>query len=161
MNPDDFFDPEDASSSEDTSSSEDASPFEDGSSSSDDSPSLPPQWADLQKDLTYYATYLQGISHEVLDSGTSKYPVFVAYANGQPDLGRPLLDHRQLDTRWSIRVSVMEEFVRKSILSREQFQTFKQSWKDPNDFICVFVADPQQAAFVYFPYPVAEGEDEI
>jgi hypothetical protein len=154
MNPDDFFDPEDASSSEDTSSSED-------SSTPDDSPSLPPQWADLQKDLTYYATYLQGISHEVLDSGTSKYPVFVAYANGQPDLGRPLLDHRQLDTRWSIRVSVMEEFVRKSILSREQFQAFKQSWKDPNDFICVFVADPQQAAFVYFPYPVAEGGDEI
>jgi len=38
---------------------------------------------------------------------------------------------------------------------------FKQSWKDPNDFICVFVADPQQAAFVYFPYPVAEGGDEI
>ena len=93
--------------------------------------------------------------------GAIKNATLRAYANGQPDLGRPLLDHRQLDTRWSIRVSVMEEFVRKSILSREQFQTFKQSWKDPNDFICVFVADPQQAAFVYFPYPVAEGGDEI
>jgi hypothetical protein len=129
--------------------------------SSDENSLTPLPLEDLQKDLGYYATYLQGIAHEILDSGTSKYPVFVAYSIGLPDLGRPLLDHRQLDTRWSIRVSVMEEFVRKSILSREQFQAFKQSWKDPNDFMCVFVADPQQAVFVYFPYPTPEEGDDL
>ncbi|MBM3936168.1 MAG: hypothetical protein FJ343_03350 [Sphingomonadales bacterium] len=114
------------------------------------------EWTELERDLGYYASYLQGIAHEILDSGTSKYPIFVAY-DGQPvELGRPLLDHRQLDTRWSVRASVMEEFIKKGLLTREQFSAFKQSWKDPNDFMCVFVAMPQQSIFVYLPYPRSE-----
>lgn len=134
---------------------------DENSPNSDENSPTPSALEDLQKDLGYYATYLQGIAHEILDSGTSKYPVFVAYSSGLPDLGRPLLDHRQLDTRWSIRVSAMEEFVRKSILTHDQFQVFKQSWKDPNDFMCVFVADPQQAVFVYFRYPTPEEGDDL
>jgi hypothetical protein len=121
------------------------------------------EWTDLERDLGYYASYLQGIAHEVLDSGTSRYPVFVAY-EGQPvEIGRPLLDHRQLDTRWSVRASVMEEFIHKGILSREQFLVFKQSWKDPNDYMCVFVATLSQPSFVYLQYPRSEtlGLDEI
>lgn len=121
------------------------------------------EWNELERDLGYYASYLQGIAHEVLDSGTSRYPVFVAY-EGQPvDLGRPLLDHRQLDTRWSVRASVMEEFIQKGILTREQFLVFKETWKDPNDYMCVFVANPSQPSFVYLPYPRQEtlGLDEI
>lgn len=114
------------------------------------------EWTELERDLGYYSSYLQGIAHEVLDSGTSKYPIFVAHEGQSLELGRPLLDHRQLDTRWSIRASVMEEFIKKGLLTKEQFAAFKKSWKDPNDFMCVFVANPQQPIFVYFPYPRAE-----
>ncbi|MBM3914238.1 MAG: hypothetical protein FJ351_07350, partial [Sphingomonadales bacterium] len=86
------------------------------------------EWNELERDLGYYASYLQGIAHEVLDSGTSKYPVFIAYEDQHLDLGRPLLDHRQLDTRWSVRASVMEEFIKKGLLTKEQFVAFKQRW---------------------------------
>ncbi len=117
-------------------------------------------WPDLERDLRYYASYLQGIAHEILDSGTSKYPVFVAFESGNPELGRLVLDHRQLDTKWSVRASAMEEFINRKVLGLEQFARFKKSWKDPNDFMCVFVLDPQQPSFVYFPYPAHYAHDE-
>jgi hypothetical protein len=117
----------------------------------------------LQNDLTYYADYLQGLAREILDSGTSKYPVFVAHQHERGlDIGKPILQHTQIETRWSINVSLMEEFVAKGIVARDKFADFKQSWKDPEDFMCVFVYAGTASSFVYLPYerpaPVDEAE---
>jgi len=107
----------------------------------------------LQNDLTYYADYLQGLAREILDSGTSKYPVFVAHQQERGlDIGKPILQHAQIETRWSINISLMEEFVAKGIIAREKFADFKQSWKDPEDFMCVFVYAGPASSFVYLPY---------
>lgn len=114
----------------------------------------------LQNDLRYYADYLQGMAREIIDSGTSKYPVFVAHQeNVGPDLGKVVLQHEQLETRWSIHVSIMEEFVKKEIVKMEQFPEFKKSWKDPEQFMCVFVWAGAASSFVYLPYEPVQAED--
>ena len=114
----------------------------------------------LQNDLRYYADYLQGMAREIIDSGTSKYPVFVAHQERMgPDLGRVVLQHEQLETRWSIHVSIMEEFVKKNVLSLEQFPEFKKSWKDPEHFMCVFVWAGAASSFVYLPYEPLQPDD--
>lgn len=114
----------------------------------------------LQNDLRYYADYLQGMAREIIDSGTSKYPVFVAHQERMgPDLGRVVLQHEQLETRWSIHVSIMEEFVKKNVLSLEQFPEFKKSWKDPEHFMCVFVWAGAASSFVYLPYEPMQPEE--
>lgn len=114
----------------------------------------------LQNDLRYYADYLQGMAREIIDSGTSKYPVFVAHQERMgPDLGRVVLQHEQLETRWSIHVSIMEEFVKKNVLSMEQFPEFKKSWKDPEHFMCVFVWAGAASSFVYLPYEPMQPEE--
>jgi len=53
------------------------------------------EWKELERDLGYYASYLQGIAHEVLDSGTSKYPVFIAYEDQHFGSGLRLVGHKR------------------------------------------------------------------
>jgi hypothetical protein len=117
----------------------------------------------LQNDLKYYADYLQGLSREILDSGTSKYPVFVAHQEERGiEIGKPILQHAQIETRWSINISLMEEFVAKGIVARENFGKFKESWKDPEEYMCVFVLAGQASSFIYLPFEreLPEGEEK-
>lgn len=120
------------------------------------------QWLEsVEADLRYYSDYLRGLSRELLDTGMSKYPVFVAYNQPMPTpIGRPVLMHQHLDTRWSVNLTVMEDFVARKIIQRAAFPEFRKSWKDPDYFMCVFVYTPQQCAFVYMPYATATGEGE-
>lgn len=119
-----------------------------------------PLLASLQNDLRYYADYLQGLTREVLDSGTSKYPVFVAHQEaGGIEIGRPILQHEQIETRWSINISLMEEFVAKGIVPRDKFAAFKQSWKDPEEYMCVFVLAGAASSFAYLPYANPDPAD--
>jgi hypothetical protein len=117
----------------------------------------------VESDLRYYADYLRGLSRELLDTGLSKYPVFVAYHEPMPtSLGRPILIHQHLDTHWSVNLTVMEDFVAREIVTRSAFPEFRKSWKDPEFFMCVFVYTPSKCAFLYMPYdlPTGEGDDE-
>ena len=122
------------------------------------------QWLEfLESDLRYYADYLRGLSRELLDTGMSKYPVFVAYQESMPTLlGRPILIHQHIDTHWSVNLTVMEDFVSRDIVTRAAFPEFRKSWKDPEFFMCVFVYTPSKCAFLYMPYdPPSEVGDEL
>ncbi|MFN3529441.1 MAG: hypothetical protein ACK417_05920 [Bacteroidia bacterium] len=119
-----------------------------------------PLLTSLQNDLRYYADYLQGLAREILDSGTSKYPVFVAHQFAEGiNIGKAVLQHQHIETRWSVNVSLMEEFVKKGIVQHENFPEFKKSWKDPEEFMCVFVLAGAASSFVYLPYKVPEAEE--
>jgi len=116
----------------------------------------------VESDLRYYADYLRGLSRELLDTGISKYPVFVAYHEHMPTpMGRPVLIHQHLDTHWSVNLTVMEDFVSREIVTRAAFPEFRNSWKDPEFFMCVFVYTPSKCVFLYMPYdPLSEEGDE-
>jgi hypothetical protein len=111
-----------------------------------------PVLVSLKKDLDYYNDYLIGFSREVLDSGISKYPIFVAYQFGGIKLGSQVLDHQTLYTQWSINISALEEFVKKGIVDRSKLDEFRSQYKDPETQMCIFVVVNNDAGFVYYPY---------
>lgn len=115
-------------------------------------------FAQVEQDLRYYLDYLQGLAREILDSGLSKYPVFVAYQSAQAQIGKQVLSHDGLGTRWSVNVSIMEEFIKRNILEMDQWPEFKKTYKDPESFACVFLMDGSQAHFLYLPYHSEEEE---
>jgi len=117
----------------------------------------------LQADLNYYADYLHGMANEVLNSGLSKYPIFIAHQ--MPiGMGRMLLDHTQLNTQWSISISLLEEFVGRNVVTKDKLFSFRQQFKDPENFMCVFMlAADGTTRFVYLPYgdDSNNGLDEV
>ena len=105
----------------------------------------------LEKDLKFYSESLQEVAVEIMVEGLSLYPIFIAHQH-EVKLGEMILDRHDLNTEWTIQASTLEEFVEKKIIKPELKERFIKSYKNPHDFMCVFVIVPEGANFVYFPY---------
>jgi hypothetical protein len=106
----------------------------------------------LENDLKLYAESMHEVAVEIMVEGLSRYPIFVAHQH-EVKLGELILDRHDLNTEWSIQASTLEEFVEKGIIKEILKERFLKSYKNPDDFMCIFVIVPEGANFVYYPYP--------
>ncbi len=105
----------------------------------------------LEKDLKFFNESIHEVAVEIMVEGLSNYPIFIAHQH-ELNLGELILDRYDLNTEWSIHASTLEEFVEKGIIKEILKERFISSYKNPNDFMCVFVVVPEGANFVYYPY---------
>ena len=105
----------------------------------------------LERDLKVYSESIHEVAIEIMVEGLSSYPIFIAYQH-IVKLGELILDRDDLNMEWSINASTLEEFVEKGVIKKELQERFTKSYKNPHDFMCLFVVVPEGANFVYFPY---------
>ena len=105
----------------------------------------------LEKDLKFFNESIREVSVEIMVEGLSNYPIFIAHQH-ELKLGEVILDRYDLNTEWSIHASTLEEFVEKGVIKEVLKERFLGTYKNPNDFMCVFVVVPEGANFVYYPY---------
>jgi hypothetical protein len=105
----------------------------------------------LEKDLKFFNQSIREVSVEIMVEGLSSYPIFIAHQH-ELALGELILDRYDLNTEWSIHASTLEEFVEKGIIKEVLKDRFIKSYKNPHDFMCVFVVVPEGANFIYYPY---------
>ena len=80
-------------------------------------------------------------------------PIFAVSQNPVP-IGSKLIGiHEMNGNQWHYHASMMEEFVQRAIIAEENIEVFKTSYKDPDEFCCLFVLDKDFASFVYIPFP--------
>lgn len=104
----------------------------------------------LETDLVLYSDSIKEISEEIVEN-LSKYPIFIAHQH-EAHIGELIIDKDELSTEWNIHASTLEEFVERGIITAEKEDYFKQNFKDPNRYICVFAMVPEGANFVFYPY---------
>ncbi len=119
---------------------------EDGQSPKKESP-----LKSLEADLKFYNESIKEVGTEIIVEGISAYPIFVAHQH-EVNLGELILDKNDLHTDWSIHASTLEEFVEKGIIHPEKKERFVKHFKDPHEFMCLFVIVPEGANFVFYPY---------
>lgn len=105
----------------------------------------------LERDLKIYNESIHEVAIEIMVEGLSGYPIFIAYQH-IVKLGELILDRDDLNMEWSINASTLEEFVEKGVIKKELQERFTKSYKNPHDFMCLFVVVPEGANFVYYPY---------
>jgi len=105
----------------------------------------------LERDLKIYNESIHEVAIEIMVEGLSSYPIFIAYQH-LVKLGELILDRDDLNMEWSINASTLEEFVEKGVIKKELQERFTRSYKNPHDFMCLFVIVPEGANFVYLPY---------
>ncbi len=105
----------------------------------------------LKRDLKLFSESIREVAVEIMVEGLSRYPIFIAHQH-EVKLGEPILDRHDLNTEWSIHASTLEEFVERGLIKKELEARFIKSYKNPHDFMCVFVIVPEGANFVYYPY---------
>ena len=105
----------------------------------------------LEKDLELYTESIREISSEIIAEGLSAHPIFVAHQH-TVSIGEIILDKEELNTNWTIQASMLSEFIEKGIIKPELKEMFLKSYKNPADYMCVFVIVPEGANFIYYPY---------
>jgi hypothetical protein len=105
----------------------------------------------LEADLKLFKESIREVAVEIMIEGLTKYPIFIAHQHDLK-LGEVILDRHDLNTEWSIHASTLEEFEERGVIKKELKERFIKSYKNPNDFMCVFVVVPEGANFIYYPY---------
>ena len=105
----------------------------------------------LERDLKVYSESIHEVAIEIMVEGLSSYPIFIAYQH-IVKLGELILDRDDLNMEWSINASTLEELIEKGVIKKELQERFTKSYKNPHDFMCLFVIVPEGANFVYYPY---------
>lgn len=107
----------------------------------------------LQQDLDICRDYIRQLATGMVRGGVSKYPIFVAQRGEMDiDLGVPLIKRDDFDIAWNFSASHLEDFVNKRIILKEKVEDFKSTYKNPEFFMCVFVAEEAGSSFVFMPY---------
>jgi len=105
----------------------------------------------LEADLKLFNESIREVAIEIMIEGLTKYPIFIAHQH-ELKLGEVILDRHELNTEWSIHASTLEEFIERGVIKEVLKERFIKSFKNPHDFMCVFVVVPEGANFVYYPY---------
>jgi hypothetical protein len=108
----------------------------------------------LEKDLAFYADSIKEIAIEIIAEGISEQPVFIAHQH-EVSIGEVILNRAELNTNWTIQASTLAEFVEKGIIHPDKKAHFLKTYKNPQNYMCVFVIVPAGANFIYYPYPKA------
>jgi hypothetical protein len=105
----------------------------------------------LERDLKLFNESIREVAVEIMLEGLSMHPIFIAHQH-ELKLGEVILDRNELNTEWSIHASTIEEFTERGIIKTELKERFLGTYKNPHDFMCLFVVVPEGANFVYYPY---------
>ncbi|AWV96702.1 hypothetical protein [Arcticibacterium luteifluviistationis] len=106
----------------------------------------------VTEDFLKVCDHLKEGSYQIRSRKFSEYPVFVATIADVP-VGNTLFFKDDLGTRYEYKATFLEEFIERGIVGPESEGLFKEHYKNPEEYCCLFVMDGKFAGFVYIPFP--------
>lgn len=104
----------------------------------------------ISQDFVKIAENLKEASYHIRKRGFSDHPIFPICKTDQA-IGQLLIDKRETETEWHYYATYLDEFVQRKLI--DEPEEFKRTYKDPDEFCCLFVVDPEFTNFLYIPYP--------
>ncbi len=95
-----------------------------------------------------WLSILNQAADAVLDQEVSKYPIMVVY-KGEIAIGLPIIERPEEE--WSFNASSLEEFATKGLITADGIEDFQGIYKDPTEFLCLFVVTKAKANFAFLP----------
>ena len=106
----------------------------------------------ISEDFVVVAETLKEASYQIRKRNFSEFPIFAVSKIDLP-IGQLLVGKADLATHWNYNASFLDEFVQREIVAENMIDDFKENYKDPDEFCCLFVVDDNFTNFVYIPYP--------
>ncbi|MCS6795619.1 MAG: hypothetical protein NZ516_06640 [Raineya sp.] len=101
------------------------------------------------KDFAQVADTLKEASY-VLRSRGFDYPIF-PICKERIAIGKIFIEKDQKDLDWHFYISYLQEFIERQLIT--DTDAFKNAYKNPDEFCCLFVIDKEFMNFVFVPYP--------
>ncbi len=106
----------------------------------------------ISADFVIVSDTLKEASYQIRKAGFD-YPIFAISKLPIP-VGQILIPKEKRALTWNYYASFLDEFVQRELVSPEKEADFKSSYKDPDEYCCLFVVDEDFTNFVYIPYPI-------
>ncbi|WP_090335190.1 hypothetical protein [Dyadobacter koreensis] len=106
----------------------------------------------VSQDFVRVADQLKDASYQIRKRGFSENPIFVI-TNEDVDLGVLLIGSTELTNRYNYRASYMNEFVERKLIGEESVLLFKENYKNPDEYCCLFALIGDFSGFIFVPYP--------
>lgn len=107
----------------------------------------------ISEDFIKVAEILKEASYQIRKRGFSDYPIF-PISKDELVIGQVLVGKQEMSTTWNYNVSYLDEFVQRELVEKSKVDDFEKSYRDPDEFCCLFVVDRDFIKFIYIPYPV-------
>jgi len=105
----------------------------------------------ISEDFVKVADTLKEASYQIRKAGF-EFPMFPICKDEQP-IGQLLLQRNLNGTSWNYYASFLDEFLQRNLVGFDKVEEFKEAYKDPDEFCCLFVIDKQFTSFVFIPFP--------
>jgi hypothetical protein len=105
----------------------------------------------ISADFIKVSDTLKEASYQIRKAGFD-YPIFAISKEVIP-IGQLLVDKLSLDLDWNYFASFLNEFQQRELVAEDRTEDFKNTYKDPDEFCCLFVVDKAFTNFVFIPYP--------
>lgn len=106
----------------------------------------------VSQDFVKVSDQLKEASYQIRKRGFSIHPIFVAVQK-EIELGVLLIGKTELENEWSYRASMLDEFIQRNLVGLESIELFKENYKNPDEYCCLFVIQGDFAGFIFIPYP--------
>ncbi len=106
----------------------------------------------ISQDFVKVSDQLKEASYQIRKRGFSEHPIFVAVQK-EIDLGILLINKTELENEWAYRASYIDEFIQRGLVGLESVELFKENYRHPDEFCCLFVVQNDFAGFVFIPFP--------
>jgi len=105
----------------------------------------------ISEDFVKVADTLKEASYQIRKAGF-EFPIFPICKDEQP-IGQLLLQRNLNGTSWNYYASFLDEFLQRELIASDKAEEFKEAYKDPDEFCCLFVIDSAFTSFVFIPFP--------
>ncbi len=114
-------------------------------------PELDPKFLGrISADFIKVADQLKEASYQIRKRGFSDFPIF-PIALEEIAIGNLLYEKGAFENQFHYYASFMQEFTQIELIEKEA--DFKNIYKDPDEFCCLFVVDESFTNFLFIPYP--------
>lgn len=106
----------------------------------------------VSEDFVKVSDQLKEASYQIRKRGFSEHPVFVA-SKSDVEIGVLLLASTELSNLWNYRATFLQEFIDRNLVGKESEELFKENYRNPDEYCCLFVVHGNFAGFIFVPYP--------
>lgn len=105
----------------------------------------------ISEDFVKVADTLKDASYQIRKAGFD-FPIFCISKEAIP-IGNLLIEKKDMGLAWNYYASFLDEFLQRELVGVDKKDDFIGTYKDPDEFCCLFVVDNEFTSFVFIPYP--------
>ncbi|MFN0049507.1 MAG: hypothetical protein ACKVOU_10320 [Cytophagales bacterium] len=106
----------------------------------------------ISSDFVKIADQIKEASYQIRERKISQFPIFPV-SKVEIAIGKLLYGKFEFGTDWNYYASMVEEFIQRKLVDSEMFEEFQSTYKNPDEYCCLFVVDEDFVNFVFIPYP--------